>query len=90
MYFGTLKEGASIRVEMYNHIPIVYYDGGMVNSICWYAPLNIINTPSLHDEYLYDREIIKNKVWFMKYNLESFIENIQKRNKKQKLIMFIL
>lgn len=60
--FGTLKEGASIRVEMYNHIPIVYYDGGMVNSGYADILLNIINTPSLHDEYLYDREIIKNKV----------------------------
>ena len=46
----------------YNGKEIVFYDGGMVNDGYGELLLNLIETPSLHQEYLYDREVINNKV----------------------------
>lgn len=59
---GTLSQGASIRVMSYNGKEVVFYDGGMVNGGYGDILLNLIETPSLHQEYLYDREVINNKV----------------------------
>ena len=60
--FGTLNQGGSIRVMSYNGKDVVFYDGGMVNGDYGEILLNLIETPSLHQEYLYDREVINNKV----------------------------
>lgn len=57
-----IESGGSIRVMSYNGKDIVFYDGGMVNDDYGNFLLNLIETPSLHQEYLYDREVINNKV----------------------------
>ena len=59
---GTLQEGASMRVMSYNGKPVVFYEGGMVNGGYGDILLNLIETPSLHQEYLYDRKVIDNKL----------------------------
>lgn len=59
---GSLKEGTAIRVMTYNGKPVVYYEGGMVNGGYADILLKIIKDSNLHNEYLSDREVIKNKV----------------------------
>ena len=58
---GTLQEGGSIRVMTYNGKAVAFYDGGMVDDGYGRILLNLINDPSLHEEYLFDRNIIVNK-----------------------------
>lgn len=60
--FGTLHEGASMRVMTFNGAPVVFYEGGMVEGGYASILLNLITNKKLHDEYLYDREVIKDKV----------------------------
>ena len=59
---GTLHEGGEIRVMTYNGQPVVFYDGGMCDGSYGDVLLNLINDKKLHNEYLIDREVIKNKV----------------------------
>lgn len=60
--FGTLREGSTMRVMTYNNVPVVFYEGGMVEGGYTDILLKLIENPKLHSEYLEDREVIKNKV----------------------------
>lgn len=60
--FGVLREGSTMRVMTYNGQSVVFFEGGMTEGGYNDMLLNIIENKKLHDEYLYDRPVIENKV----------------------------
>lgn len=60
--FGTLQQGATMRIMSYNGKPVVFYEGGMVDGGYGDILLNLIKTPSLREEYLHERNVIDDKV----------------------------
>lgn len=60
--FGTLRQGTSMRVMTFDGKPVVYYEGGMVEGGYGRILLKLITDENLHREYLYDRDVVENKV----------------------------